>query len=162
MKRFLVVVLLTIVAPLYLFAQGAEQEVKDALSQLREAQRKGDTVALERFLADDYAFTNPFGQVMSKTETLSDLKSGRIKFETMSMDDLRVRLYGDTAVATGHVTLKGHRDERDISGQYRGTWVFVKNDGRWQVVSGQSTQIAGTAMAGSSPSATQPKAKTEE
>ena len=160
MKRILSIALLAMVVPSFLSAQGdekamqsaggTEQEIRSVITQVREAQLKGDAAALDRFLADDYVFTNPLGEVMTKAQTVSDYRSGAIKFQSMKMDEVRVRLFGDTAVATGHLNLKGQRRGRDISGQYRATWVLVKNQGRWQPVAGQSTRIAeDTTMAGS-------------
>lgn len=62
-------------------------------------------------------------------------------FDSYSVDDVNVRVYGDTAVVTSRATLAGKRGDQVLSGQYRGTSVFVKKGEGWQVVASQSTRI---------------------
>jgi ketosteroid isomerase-like protein len=52
-----------------------------------------------------------------------------------------VRVYGNSAVVTSRAALKGQRQGQDISGQYRGIDVYVKKQGRWQIVAAQATYI---------------------
>ncbi len=112
-----------------------EQELVDALI-------KGDVSANERYLADAYIFTAPDGTVMSKAQGMADLKSGDLKFESSKLDDMKVQLYGNTALVTYRSTDKGQYKGNDLSGQYRWTDVFVKQGGRWQIVAGQGTRLA--------------------
>jgi uncharacterized protein (TIGR02246 family) len=151
MRRILLIAVLAIAGPSFLSGQqgdrtipaaGTEQEIKEVINQVREAQLKGDAAALNRFLADEYTFTNPFGEVLNKSETISEHTSGALKFHTMNMDDVRLQVYGDAAVATSQVTIKGQRGGHDISGRYRATWMLVKDEARWQPVAVQSTRIA--------------------
>jgi len=53
-----------------------------------------------------------------------------------------VRLYGDVAVVTGRATPKGIADGREFGEPIRYSRVYVKRDGRWQVVLFQQTRIA--------------------
>ncbi len=71
---------------------------------------KGDTAALGRLLSDQFTFTNSRGEVQTKAQALSDLKSGAVKYEELKRDDLKVRFFGDTAIATARVTLRGQRN----------------------------------------------------
>ena len=182
MKRILLIALLTLV-PAFLLGEdeakksqatgNSEQEIRSIMEQSRQAQVKGDTAALGRLLSDQFAFTNSRGEVRTKAQMLSDLKSGAVKYEELTRDALKVRFFGDTAIATAQVTVKGQRNGEDMSGRYRGTWVLVKSQGRWQVVSAQTTPVAETSMAGSQDATTakkqtksqtkkQTKSKTEE
>jgi ketosteroid isomerase-like protein len=121
---------------------NAEQAVRQLHSELVQAQLKNDTVALDRIWADDHTFTNPLGVVQTKAERLREMKSGDRKLESFSIAEVQVRVYGNTAVVTSHATLKGQRQGRDISGQFRGIDVYVNKRGRWQVVAAQATRIA--------------------
>ena len=152
MKRTLVMAVLVIAASSLALGQtggkkagqsaNTEQAIRQLISQLTNALMKSDTAALDRLWADDYSFTNPSGVVQTKAQRLAELKSGDLKFESFSTDDVQVRVYGDTAVVTSRATLKGRRQGQDIGGQTRGTSVYVKRQGRWQLVAGQATSIA--------------------
>jgi ketosteroid isomerase-like protein len=65
------------------------------------------------------------------------------KAQSVSADELKVRVFGNAAVVTGRDTLKGAQYKgKDLSGQYRFTDVFVQRDGRWQAVASHSSKIA--------------------
>lgn len=119
-----------------------EKEVTRIEQEMVDALLKGDASANERYLAQDFVFTGPDGKVVDKAQTVADVKSGDLKFESSKLDDMKVRVYGDTAVATYGSTDKGTYKGKDISGRFRWTDVFVKRGGKWQIVSGQGTPIA--------------------
>jgi len=50
------------------------------------------------------------------------------------MADLKVQLYGDTAVVTGRQTEKATYKGEDASAVYRVTDVWIRRDGRWQAI----------------------------
>ena len=57
------------------------------------------------------------------------------------MLECNVRLYGDAAVVTGLQTEQSVLEGRDGSGTYSYTDVFVKRDGRWQVVATETKGV---------------------
>lgn len=126
-----------------------EQEVRDAFSQFSDAFVKADTVVLRSLLADDYVHTNANGGVLDKTRWLAfaktrheDLKSGKVKIDTYRNDDLRIRVYGNTAVVTGLNTTIGFRDGKEWKMNLRFTNVWVKREGRWQRVAFHDSDAA--------------------
>lgn len=123
-------------------ASNVEQAVKKLDTERVQALLRSDTTTLERIISDDYTNTNNSGQVLTKAQLMAEVKSGDLKYETIDIDDVQVRVYGDTAVFTGRATVKGARKGEDISGQNRLTRVYVKQQGRWQLVAQQSTRIA--------------------
>ena len=102
---------------------------------------RGDVAVLEKQTTDDYTFINRNGQLAGKSETMSALKSGDIKITANNVSDLKVRVYGNTAIVTGRTDTKGTMAGRDISGPVLFTRVYVKKDGRWQSVAFQQTPI---------------------
>jgi ketosteroid isomerase-like protein len=64
-----------------------------------------------------------------------------LKYESVSVDEVNIRSYGDTAVVTDRATLKLQDKGQDLSGQYRVTLTFVKIKGAWQLVAAQNTRI---------------------
>lgn len=120
-----------------------EQEIRELESQIAKAVVAGDAAFVERVWADDFSYTGVRGEVRNKADILADLRSGTLKFDKLEFDDIRVRLYGDTAVATGRATTKGRGPTGEISGLFRYTRVYVRRAGRWQLASFQGTPIAG-------------------
>jgi ketosteroid isomerase-like protein len=118
-----------------------EQQIKGLEKQWTDADLKHDAEALDRILADDVVDISSTGQVQGKVEDLADLKSGEPKLESMSVEDMKVRVFGIAVVVNGHYTMKGTYKGKDISGEGRFTDVFVKRQGRWQCVSTQGTPI---------------------
>jgi hypothetical protein len=120
----------------------AEEELLKLERERLAAVEKGDTSVLERDTADDYTLVNRNGQIRSKQETISDIKSGALKVESLKLDDAKVRLYGNTAVMVGHTTQTGTYNGKDISGSTAFTRVWVKEGGKWKSVALQQTQVA--------------------
>ena len=120
-------------------ANAAEQELINIENGWSDAVVKRDGPALQRLYADEYLYTDSDGVVRNKTQDIADVTSGRAKIASFVLDDLKVHVYGETAVVTGRNTLKGTFEGKDISGVYRFTDVFVKRAGRWQAVATQST-----------------------
>jgi ketosteroid isomerase-like protein len=122
---------------------SAEQEIIRQIvemeRQAKEASLRRDAEFSLRTLADDYVAITPLGQVTTKQESVSARRSGQLRYESMNITDMVVRLYGDTAVVTARAEVKGHQLGEDFSGPYRYTRVWVRRNGRWQAVSYQAT-----------------------
>jgi ketosteroid isomerase-like protein len=128
-------------------AQGAdaaaEQEVRQAIKKYREALLQRDAAALEQIWADDYTFTNGAGETHSKAQRLANLKSGATSLDSISQEEeMKVRVHGNVAVATGRVTIKGQYSGKQASGQYQSINVWVKGPVGWQLVANQLTPVA--------------------
>jgi Protein of unknown function (DUF3225). len=128
-------------------AQGAdaaaEQEVRQTIEKYRTALLQHDAATLEQIWADDYTFTNGAGETHSKTQRLANLKSGATSLDSISEEeDMKVRVHGDVAVATGRITIKGQYSGKQASGQYRSINVWVKGTAGWQLVANQLTPVA--------------------
>jgi ketosteroid isomerase-like protein len=119
--------------------QTTIREIVDMERQAREASIRRDAEFPQRTLAEDYVAITPLGQVTTKQDTLSARKSGQLRYDTIDVTDMVVRLYGDTAVVTARADVKGHQLGEDFSGPYRYTRVWVRRSGHWQAVSYQAT-----------------------
>jgi len=122
-------------------ATGVEDRIKKLAQDWAQATLKSGAAAVDQFEADDIITTDPGGRVTDKAQDKTDLSSGDLKFESMELSDMRVRDYGNIAVAAGTNTLKGTLKGQDISGKYRFTDTWAKRHGKWQVVATQSTKI---------------------
>ena len=111
-----------------------EEEFLKLEEQFAEAIIKNDPGAIERLVTDDWIIINADGGIIDKERFLEVIKSGTLTHEMMESDDMRVRVYGDSAVVTALTRTKGKFMGQEFSTQERATDVFVKRDGRWQCV----------------------------
>jgi len=123
-------------------AGKGEDQVKQYLEQSRQAALKGDSSYAEKNIADDYTRTTAEGKELTKSDVVNGLKSGDVKYESIEPGDMKIRVYGDAAVATYTVKVKGTNKGQDMSGNYRLTRVFVKRNRKWQEVAFHQTRIS--------------------
>ncbi len=144
MKRLMIVLAFTVAASALAWAQGGnvEQSIKALTEQLRQAALKGDVATFDKLLADDHISIGILGGINTKAEVLENFKSGKLKFEAVDALDMKVRVYGDTALVNYTSNVKGHLGATDLSGQWRVVRVLVKRKGQWKSVSFQATRVA--------------------
>jgi ketosteroid isomerase-like protein len=111
-----------------------EEELLKLEKTFAEAIAKNDPEAIERFVADDWIIIDPDGEIVDRTRFFEVIKSGALTHDMMESEDLRVRIYGDSAVVTALTHTRGKFMGQEFSTQERATDVFVKCDGRWQCV----------------------------
>jgi ketosteroid isomerase-like protein len=104
-----------------------------------DAGLRKDVAALEATTADDYLQIDMAGNVRDKTTQMKRIASSEVKMESNTLDDMVVRVYGETAVVTGRATAVG-----TIRGEpyprIRYTRVYVKQGTAWKVVLYQQTR----------------------
>jgi ketosteroid isomerase-like protein len=100
---------------------------------------KNDAESIERFVTDDWIIINADGGIIEKERFLEVVKSGALTHDTMESDDMRVRVYGDSAVVTAVTRSKGKFMGQEFSTHERSTDVFVRRDGQWRCVLTQLT-----------------------
>jgi ketosteroid isomerase-like protein len=129
---------------IFSFAQSAaENEVlqfeRDACKAFLEADRAG----LERALTEDFTLTLSNGDVSSRADEISELTSGKVRYDIFENFDMKARLYGDsTAVVLGKTRVKGTSDGKAFDRTVQFTDTLVKRDGRWQLAAGHVSRLA--------------------
>ena len=99
----------------------------------------GDAAVLKRIIADDWLETSWDGTSFGKAKAIADLASGSIGSE--SMDPIKVRVFGDTAIVTTADTEPSSSPEDNGSAHYVWTDVYLKRNGQWQAVSTQGSKV---------------------
>jgi ketosteroid isomerase-like protein len=94
-----------------------------------------DIATLEEIIADDFAGTSWTGDTYSKTKAMTDIEFKVFVAESLNLEDVKVSIFGDTAVVSLIQVEKSKYDNFDCSGRYGYNDVWVKRDGRWQAVS---------------------------
>jgi len=108
-----------------------------------DADQSKNIAWFERNYAEDATdISSRTGVMQSKREVLASMKTDKSALDSLELSDLNVRVEGNTAVVTGINHVKG----RDDKGQAMDRWtrftdVFVKRDGRWQVLATQGTAV---------------------
>ena len=120
-------------------ADDAIRSVLQLEEESKQAAIRRDVAFAEKTLADNYVAIGPLGTVTSKEETVSARKNSQVRYESIELSEMVVRVFGNTAVVTGRADVKGKNLGEDFSGPYRFTRVWIKRTGQWQTVSYQAT-----------------------
>jgi ketosteroid isomerase-like protein len=99
-----------------------------------QAQIHADRSALNRIYSSDFIGVGPSGTVRTKPQVLSDFTSGQLKFQSITTDDVTIRVYGNTAVETGRSTLIGVDKGKTVPQDNRFTRVWVREQKHWRIV----------------------------
>ena len=113
---------------------SVEQAIKQLDNERIQAQIHADAVALDRIYADDFIGVGPSGTVRTKPQVISDFTSGSLKFQSITTDEVQVRVYENTAVETGLSTMVGQDKGKAVPRDNRFSRVWVKQQGRWHLV----------------------------
>jgi ketosteroid isomerase-like protein len=111
-----------------------EQAVRQQDRQRIHAQITADTLTLRRIYADDFLGIGPTGVVRKKADVIADFTSHALTYQSITTAEVRVRVYGNTAVETGRSTMVGQDRGKAVPRDNRFTRVWVRTAGRWQLV----------------------------
>ena len=114
--------------------RSVEEVIRQLDHERIQAQIGANAVALDRIYADDFIGIGPSGTVRTKPQVISDFTSGNLKFQSITTEDVRVRVYGNTAVETGRSTMIGQDKGKAVPRDNRFTRVWIKEVGRWRLV----------------------------
>lgn len=150
MKPIVLLALLALPVTNTLFSQSKVKKspVVEILIQMEhdwsQADVKKDVAALNRILAEDWIGIDFQGTVLTKPEALKqvDLHSDATETESTELAEMKIRLFGNTALVSGTEIERSQYKGKDSSGKYIWTDVFVLRNGHWQAVSSQSTKLA--------------------
>src|SRR5438874_8943305 len=120
---------------------SVEETIRKLDNERIQAQIHADAAALDRIYAADFIGVGPSGTVRAKPQVISDFTSGGLKFQSITTDDVQVRVYGDTAVETGRSTMNGQDAGKTVPGDNRFTRVWIKQQGRWRLVANHYSSL---------------------
>ncbi len=80
--------------------------------------------------------------MFNKTEDIADTLSNADTVTSPELSDMKVRVYGDTAVVTGRLHRVGKDKNGSFDRNYMFTDIFIRRDGRWQIIATQATFVA--------------------
>jgi ketosteroid isomerase-like protein len=125
-----------------LSAAPTSENVEEVITQLERkwvaAIVGKDTATIDRLLADDFSGTTN-DQRYSKADAIEDVTSGT--HESLDLEEIDVRVFGDSAVVTLAQNEKSRHGNKDFSGRYLFTNVWVKKDSEWRAVTSHGSRI---------------------
>ena len=120
---------------------GTEKAVAALEQQWLQSQKTNNPDAVAPLLADKFVSTDRDGKVTDKAASLATAKA--TKYVHVEYDDVKVTVFGDTAIATGGFKAKGtdaSGKPLDVNEQFTDTWVKMPS-GKWQCVASHSSPV---------------------
>jgi hypothetical protein len=121
-----------------LLCQCARNDQKEGESYIIESERQwaesvttGDPSTIERILADDFLGVDPKGTLFDKAKMIADTRNAPQYFVSNRLNEVKVRFYGETAIAQGDESWERRTGER---GRFVCTDTWIRRNGRWQIV----------------------------
>lgn len=104
------------------------------------AVKHGDAATMERILADDFVLVLGDGRVHGKAALLDEVRSGTVRFEQQDELTQKVRVWGDTAVVTALLWVKGTKGTQAFDRKVWFSDVYVRTRAGWKYALGQVGQ----------------------
>jgi len=145
MKRFFAgTILVSSVLCLFPFAASGNstEDAKTVAAldtQYQAAVKNNDAAAMGRILADDFVVVLGSGKVYTKADLLQFAETRRVQYEHQEDSDQTVRIWGDTAVVTAKLWMKGIDQGKpfDLHAWFSDT--YVRTPAGWRYVHGQAS-----------------------
>jgi len=138
--------------PATMLAQGSkdEQQIRAISGELVTAFLRGGTDAatvLDKYYADEYTGVRGDGTVLTKAQEIEAYKSGSFKYQANEVKDLKISVYGKSAISTSLSFSDNVRNGKRFSGNTRNVRYWVKQQGSWKCVYYQTTRVLEPASA---------------
>jgi len=125
----------------FLLCQCARNDQKEVERYIVESERQwaesvatGAPSTVQRILGDDFVGVDPKGTLYNKAKMIADTRNAPQYFVSNRLNEVKVRFYGDTAIAQGDETWQRHTGER---GRFVWTDTWIRRNGRWQIVAAE-------------------------
>ena len=112
----------------------AELYITDSERKWAESVASGDQSVIERILADDFVGVDTKGQLYDKAKMVAETADGPKFFASNRLNEIKIRFYGDTAIAQGNESWERRNGER---GRFVWTDTWLRRNGLWQIVAAE-------------------------
>jgi hypothetical protein len=90
--------------------------VRRVVEQVAASFAHNDAGLLDRLTSGDYTFVTPTGGAQTKAQRLAPMRPGELHYDSARYDEIVVRVYGTTALATARVVVQARMGTADASG----------------------------------------------
>jgi ketosteroid isomerase-like protein len=112
--------------------------VADLDTQYQQAVKNNDAVTMNQILADDFVLVTGRGKVYTKADLLQATRGATV-YEHQEDSDQTVRVWGDTAVVTALLWVKGIDGGRPFDYRLWFSDIYVRTAKGWRYVFGQAS-----------------------
>src|SRR3984957_11142047 len=119
----------------------AEEILNIHVDVFNRALKEQDYAALEGLYAGDYMLVRPDGSVLNKQDVWRGLRSGRLRFHSIELEQPEVRMYGSTAVLTSESQAVSSRNGMESRSHFRLVAVYVQQGQLIKLAHFQSTSL---------------------
>lgn len=119
-----------------------EKALAQLQQELAKAWMEGDRATIERIIAHEWSLTGPDGGRSDRAAVLAQVFETRAqRINRLEIDDVAIKLFGDTAVVTGRTRGAGAFNGTPYEVVIRFTDTFVRREGRWQAVASHASLV---------------------
>ena len=116
--------------------EKARQYIMESEKQWAEAVASGDSSVVQRILADDFIGVDTKGFQYNKEHEVHSTPEGPKYFKSNHLNDLKIRFYGNMAVAQGDEVWVRYSGEM-LTGRFVWTDTWLLRNGKWQIVAAE-------------------------
>ena len=120
---------------------GNGQMVIDLDKKRMNAMAQKDIATLNELISDDLIYTHSSARLDTKKSLIGNMESGSTVYTSVVPSDVKAQDLGDTVVLTGSCRIGVTSGGRANSFGVRFTDVYARRNGRWQMVTWQSTRL---------------------
>ncbi len=120
-----------------------ETEILRLEEELTQIEMRVDVQALDQIYADDIMVTAPIGICVDKPAVMTEIRAAAEKavVDKYDKNDLKVRVYGDTAVSSYRMSAEATFEGIEIKRQLCITNVWMKRNENWQIVARHTASL---------------------
>ena len=116
-----------------------EETVAGLDRRYQAAVKANDAAGMDEILADDFVLITGRGKTYTKAGLLADARSRSTVYEKQDELEQKVRLWGDTAVVTALLWIKGTSDGKPVDRKLWFSDTYVRTPKGWKYVLGQAS-----------------------
>lgn len=110
-------------------------------TKYQAAVKSNDAATMDQILADDFALVTGRGKVFNKADLIETARKKEVSFERQDEEPgtQKVRVWGDTAVVTALLWIKGGQVPKPIDYKLWFSDTYVRTPAGWRYVFGQAS-----------------------
>ena len=116
-----------------------EKEILAAMNGFKDALIKKDVAAMDKLIHEELVYSHSNGVLTQDKKVWLEYVGKEASTVYIDWGEQRIRAYGNVAVATGDVDIRGGDGKTPFI--VKMTHVWAKENGRWQLLSRQATRV---------------------